>query len=356
MSDRSDLLQGLLRDVSRSFYLTLRVLPREIRDQMGLTYLLARAADSIADTDLLKPPDRLKTLSLLRDALVTGDGKRIGSIQATLNEIRSHKFVTETSAEEVLLRRLPECFQLFCLLTSDDSARVVEVLKELIGGMELDIQRFPEDGSLHSLETFEELEQFTYSAAGCVGLFWTKMCCAHILGFQSWYVKLDQMRSLGVRFGKALQWTNVLRDLPRDLANGRCYLPAKDLRDVGLAPYHLKDPAVYPRLEGLYHHYLDHALAHYRAAWEYTLSIPSEVRRVRLACIWPLWIGLETMAALRGAMNPLDARYRIKVPRSRVYAIVVRSFLSAGSESMLDEHQKDLMHMALGTTGTARAK
>jgi len=356
MSDRSDLLRGLLKDVSRSFYLTLRVLPRPIRPQMGLAYLLARAADSIADTDLLAPAERIEKLRLFKQALLSRNPELIDSIQDSLDAMRGKKFVTESSAEEALLRRLPECFRMFLTMTSDDAARIVEVLKELIGGMELDLHRFPADGVLRSLETFDELEQYTYSAAGCVGLFWTRMCCAHLPAFQPWHVKMDHMQMLGVSFGKALQWTNVLRDLPRDLAQGRCYLPARDLRDAGVAPYQLRDATQYPRVEGLYHHYLNHTLEHYRAAWEYTISIPKEARRVRLACIWPIWIGLETLAALRVASNPLDARFRIKISRERVYGIMLRSFFTAGSETMLDEHQHWLVKAAQGVSSLVRTK
>ena len=49
-SDRERLLTDLLRGVSRAFYLTLRVLPRGLREPMGLAYLLARAADTIGRT------------------------------------------------------------------------------------------------------------------------------------------------------------------------------------------------------------------------------------------------------------------------------------------------------------------
>ena len=47
------LLRDVLKQVSRSFYLTLIVVPRCVRDQIGLSYLFARAADTIADTDLI---------------------------------------------------------------------------------------------------------------------------------------------------------------------------------------------------------------------------------------------------------------------------------------------------------------
>ena len=51
-AQRRNLLEGLLKGVSRSFYLTLRVLPANLRQPVGLAYLLARAADTIADTRL----------------------------------------------------------------------------------------------------------------------------------------------------------------------------------------------------------------------------------------------------------------------------------------------------------------
>ena len=59
----------LLRAVSRSFYLTLRVLPGAVRPQIGLAYLLARATDTIADTDALPVAQRLDALRLLQERI-----------------------------------------------------------------------------------------------------------------------------------------------------------------------------------------------------------------------------------------------------------------------------------------------
>ena len=64
-----ELLSGLLRDVSRSFYLTLRVLPGKVRAPIGLAYLLARTTDTIADTELVAPEQRLEALQALRERI-----------------------------------------------------------------------------------------------------------------------------------------------------------------------------------------------------------------------------------------------------------------------------------------------
>ena len=68
--DRRRLLGPVLRDVSRAFYLTLRILPPAMREPVGLAYLLARAADTLADTSLLPQETRLPALRAFRE-LVT---------------------------------------------------------------------------------------------------------------------------------------------------------------------------------------------------------------------------------------------------------------------------------------------
>src|SRR5438270_1498303 len=61
------LLCTVLRSVARSFYLTLAVLPSDVRAQVGVAYLLARGADTSADTDLIERPLRLQSLTRFRD-------------------------------------------------------------------------------------------------------------------------------------------------------------------------------------------------------------------------------------------------------------------------------------------------
>src|SRR5271156_5570778 len=63
-------LNQLLRATSRSFYLTLRVLPCAIRPQIGLAYLLARTTDTIADTELVSLVQRLDALQKLREQIL----------------------------------------------------------------------------------------------------------------------------------------------------------------------------------------------------------------------------------------------------------------------------------------------
>jgi len=311
-------LNRLLKGVSRSFYLTLRVLPRSIRPQIGLAYLLARTGDTMADTELLSAEARLAALESLR-ARILGQS----TAPLSFGEIARHQ---GTLPERSLLDKGEHVLGLLKVLAAPDLQRVRQVLEIIIGGQELDLRRFA-DASLErisALRTDEELNDYTYRVAGCVGEFWTKMCRAHLFP----RAQLDEALLIanGVRFGKGLQLTNILRDLPVDLRQGRCYLPSQALLACGLQPQDLLRPENEARLRPLYDAWLDRAAAHLRAGAAYTNALPRSCVRVRLACAWPILLGFETLKLLRAA-KVLEAQNRIKASRSRVRTLMVRSIV-----------------------------
>ncbi len=307
----NSLLTDLLRDVSRSFYLTLRVLPREIRPQISLAYLLARASDTIADTQAVARTERVE---LLREFLA-GATRRI--VPGT----------ADTPAEKLLLERLDDCFALLASFSEEDQRLIRALHQTIIQGQIFDLETFPggTERELVALASDEELDRYTYMVAGCVGEFWTKICVAHLAALKQWDV--ERMCALGVRFGKGLQLVNILRDMPRDLRIGRCYLPVS-------GPQALLDPNNFARIEPQYSRWLDTAVDHLDAGWEYTMQIPSSLKRLRLACVWPIWIGLKTIGRLRQA-NPLDPARRIKVSRGEVYRLMASSGARAWSNAAL---------------------
>jgi farnesyl-diphosphate farnesyltransferase len=309
-------LQNLLRETSRSFYLTMRVLPAAIRSQIGLAYLLARAADTIADTGLVPVASRLSSLAAFRDRILAKSPTPLDLSSLAQNQA--------TPAERALLQQCEQAVQVLDSMADEDRRRVREVLTIIISGQELDLQRFaPSDPpQLAALETDAELDDYTWRVAGCVGEFWTHLCRAHLFPKAS----LDDAALLrdGLRFGKGLQLVNILRDIPADLRNGRCYIPRQSLAAAGLVPADLLSAANEPRFRSLYNSYLDLATAHLQAGWHYTLALPRAQLRLRLACAWPVLLGARTLRQLR-AGNVLDANHRIKVPRVEFRSIVMRS-------------------------------
>jgi farnesyl-diphosphate farnesyltransferase len=227
-------------------------------------------------------------------------------------------------AEAVLLQRIEEAVGLINDVGSEDRRLIREVLEVITSGQELDLQRFGGATSMVALSKAEELDDYTYRVAGCVGEFWTKICRAHL--FPDAELNEEKLLRDGVRFGKGLQLVNILRDLPKDLRQHRCYLPSSDLAACGLSPSDLLDSANEPKLRPLYNRYLDMAAAHLAAGWDYTNTLPWSCVRVRLACAWPVLIGVQTLARLRSG-NVLDASQRIKVSRADVRGIILRSLL-----------------------------
>ena len=92
---RSRLLKDVLKGVSRSFYLTLRILPKPLREPIGLAYLLARTADTIADRR--QAGARLEALVAFR-AQVAGPAD-----SGVLEDITSNSLDSESSPEEQAL-------------------------------------------------------------------------------------------------------------------------------------------------------------------------------------------------------------------------------------------------------------
>jgi len=314
-----ELTSALLKSVSRSFYLSLAVLPASVRPPIGLAYLLARAADTIADTRLIERRARITHLDALRAEIEEAGAGRLAAIVDAVAGSQS------LPAERQLLERLPECLAAYRGLPPADRRRVRSVVETLIDGMTMDLATFPgeDENKLTALETQTDLDRYTYLVAGCVGEFWTDVHAAHRPRLARWDV--PEMRRLGVRFGKALQLTNVLRDVPRDLRQGRCYLPREGLARLGLSPADLLVPAAAPVARPLLVELLGTALAHYEAGWRYTFAIPLAEPRLRLACVWPLAIGLQTLGLIARSPNWLDPAVTLKVSRARVYGLIARS-------------------------------
>jgi farnesyl-diphosphate farnesyltransferase len=303
---------------SRSFYLTLRVLPEAVRLQVGLAYLLARTADTIADVGILSVSERLDALKKLRERIFAHNDVPLdfdGLAQRQCSE-----------AEILLLEKSEYSLAVLNKIGDSDQKLIREVLGTIISGQELDLRRFAgaSNGKINALKTAAELDDYTYRVAGCVGEFWTKICRSRLFPD----VPLDEKQFIanGICFGKGLQLVNILRDLPADLKNGRCYLPMDKLEPLHLLPETLLSPTNEEKFLPLFHDYLDQAESYLAAGWRYTNTLPFGQFRLRLACAWPILIGLQTIEKLRAA-NVIQLQQRVKVSRREVRQIIFCSLV-----------------------------
>ncbi len=326
-TSRAFLLGPLLKGVSRSFYLTLAVLPRGMRDPIGLAYLLARAADTIADTSLIAPGERSAMLASLR-AQINGTA---GAQPLNLDAAAQHSHADE----KVLLESIGPALDVLAQLSASDRAAVRGIVATLMDGMAFDLDTFPDEqsGRIVALREYAELDRYTYLVAGCVGEFWTAMTYAHLPGTLT--VPPAIMSARGIRFGKALQLVNVLRDCGKDLRIGRCYFPSTLLDRYELTPSELLLGGNSVRARPLQHELVRHALVHFREALDYTLAIPALSMRLRLACVWPIVIGLKTLLLLVQNDRWLDPQHVSKITRNDVYRVIAASLPAVVSDTLV---------------------
>ena len=322
-------LTELLKSVSRAFYLSMRVLPSAMREPFSIAYLLARAADTIADSAPVSSEHRLAHLHKFRNILA---GET--DVAAATELARALANLQSNEGEKELLTSLPALFALLDGMENADAEPTRAVVLTLTSGMLFDLTTFhsKDSGMVTALQTPKQMDDYCYLVAGCVGEFWTTMSIARNASMARW--DEQTMSSLGVRFGKVLQMTNILRDVPKDLRIGRCYLPQSELDRAGLRAEDLLNLANTQKARPLLVWGIRRTLDHFSAAERYILAIPRRNLRLRLAALWPVLIGLKTLTMLAASDDWLNPESRIKIPRRAVYGIIALSLLCGRSNAL----------------------
>ena len=359
-------LRQLLSAVSRSFYLSMRFLPREMRPGVAVGYLLARATDTVADTVDMDCRERLALLRMM-GATVAGDASREAAASCfgrlgILSTVQTHR------GEAELLARFPECLALLEALSPREQMLVRQVLSTIVEGQAWDLEYFearssvscpeqlehytymvagcvgefwtrlgllalgsgfstqPEDqllrwgrhygmGQAWDLEYFEarssvscpeQLEHYTYMVAGCVGEFWTRLGLLALgSGFST--QPEDQLLRWGRHYGMGLQLVNILRDREEDLSRGRSYLPTPDVQP-----------------------WLDRAERWLKEGVFYAESLRNG--RLRFSTVLPAWLGLDTLELLQRQEQPGTGK--VKITRGNVYSRMWKAFLFSWKEAL----------------------
>lgn len=286
-----ELTGGLLRDVSRSFYLTISWLPVEMRPAVAVAYLLARATDTVADSGAAPVSRRVAALEQMQRAICSAGA----AAPAELAELLRTGFAPQKQAEAELLARFSEALAALQSLPPAQAELVRHVLDTIVQGQLWDLSFFEE--RLEVLSD-EQTRLYTYRVAGCVGRFWTKLgLCTLGEGFCD-PAAAEDLEEAGVRYGCGLQLVNILRDLDEDMLRGRRYL--------------CSDPLVWR----------ERAERYLRDGVEYSRRLRSW--RLRFASMLPALLGLKTLKALRRA-KPGE---RVKISRASVYVSMLRAAFS----------------------------
>ena len=305
-------LDSILKGTSRSFYLSLKELPRAIRPQVSLLYMLARTSDTIADSEGGEPKELMEALESYDDFTQgrSSDAPALSSLS---------RFQTNKN-EGLLLKNVDTVVSRIEGFSGSDQEAIRTCLGIIISGQILDLNRFSLNAKdISCIEKNDELDDYAYRVAGSVGEFWTRMSLAHLFKLDS--EKESELFENAVKFGKSLQMINILRDIPADLALGRCYIPRKSLEEHKLSPQDLLDKSKMDSFRPLYEEYLDLTSEYLKSAIQYIEMIPHSQFRLRGSCMLPVIIGKRTISLLRGR-NVLDRKDRIKIDRSEIKDVV----------------------------------
>lgn len=216
--------------------------------------------------------------------------------------------------EAELLRQHADVMEALFSLDEGEADLVREVVGIIIGGQKLDLERFGNASAERVVALPDEaaLNDYTWRVAGCVGVFWTKL---GYLTMSEGFSRQPQEELLAhaVEYGKGLQLVNILRDLPKDLRNRRCYLPVNEPGDRAEL---MKE---FERWREVAQGKINHGFAY---------SEKLRGKRLRLSSKLPAMIAQETLQGLEGiSFEKLEEGY--KVPRKRVYLMILGGFLSA---------------------------
>jgi farnesyl-diphosphate farnesyltransferase len=314
----------ILRSVSRSFYLSIRFLPAQLRGPIALAYLLARTTDTVADTTRIPGTVRMETLKMLADGT---QGK--ASRELVINQVASLVPLQQNAAERTLLDSLPDCLEWLEQTGRADRDDIRAVLEKITHGQMLDLHRFDNPAKVRALQTAADLDEYTYLVAGCVGEFWTRLCFRHLRDFAS--LIQDEMLALGRRYGMGLQLINVLRDAGTDLRAGRCYFPEDELGALGLTAAQILSES--DRFQPIYQRWMEKAQDGLECGMQYSCAIRN--RRVRAATVLPALIGARTLALLRKA-GASALHQKTKVPRREVRAMILSLAIHFASRAKID--------------------
>ena len=313
-----------LKEVSRTFYLSIQALPKDLHIYVGHSYLICRLLDTLEDAYDITVETKIKALD-----------KAISCITSVDNFDKADdifKHLAETSDikpyEKILLKNSFKIFE--CVDTFPEKVQTI-VRKwtiEMAEGMKK--YSFGSDKSKVQLASKDELEDYTYYVAGTVGELLSQLFTLNHFKVPEASKKIMFQNSIA--FGKALQYVNIIKDSREDFEEDRCFIPADLLekRSISLDEFFKNDrkediKAIYIELIERAEKYLDDAI-------EYINIVPKRLWKIRLFCIWPVAMAYAT---LNGVKNDLDefieTNKTYKISRKTVKSIVKKGYFASFS-------------------------
>lgn len=313
-----DILQG----VSRTFALTIPVLPPALCRAVGNAYLLCRIADTIEDDAGLDLAAKQRYSDWFLGT-VLGEREAVAFAAELAPRLAPHA----TAAERELIANTPRVIRITRDLAPDQIAALARCVRVMSDGM----VHYQGQETLDGLPDQRAMDRYCYYVAGVVGEMLTALFCHHCPELEP---QRERLMKLGISFGQGLQMTNILKDIWEDRARGACWLPrsAFEARGIRLSTLTAGDggEAFAEGLRGL----VGIAHGHLRNALDYTLAIPARERGLRKFCLWALGMAVLTLRRI-DARPHFRSGQEVKISRRSVKLTLASTTLAAGSDAAL---------------------
>jgi farnesyl-diphosphate farnesyltransferase len=327
--------EKMLLVVSRTFALNINVLSGKLRQSVLFAYLYLRIADTLEDDVELPPDEKCRLLSLF--SAIFEDGADVQARLAGFETALPADWKTSEDPNRELCARAGWVVPLLWELPRKFVRPVCAVVVEMCGGMFRSVKR--QEAALAagwlSLNTVAELEEYCYFVAGIVGKMLTDVFAADCrLIFEK---RRQMMKKLDVSFGLALQLVNIIKDAREDSERKVCFVPEELCVKHGFA--HSRDMFAEGASEtdraAVMRELCVHAWKHLEDAIRYTIEIPRVYPRLRLFCLWPLFMAAENLVVFGDCSKLFDAGKKAKITRGDVKRITRSTLLHFYSDGWI---------------------
>ena len=292
--------KAILGSVSRTFALTIPLLPPMIEKVVGNTYLLCRIVDTIEDAEDLSPETKQNLSQLFLDAVL----ERVpveSFVEPCLKALDHYGNQDELD----LIAHTPTVLRILHTCSQDDQAAVSRCVSIMSEGMSY----FHGKQTQAGLKDLREFEKYCYVVAGVVGELLTTIFSNHSSAFAKNIKGPDE---LALAFGQALQMTNILKDSPEDHARGVSWKPAdisqKELLKIS-----------YQKLQD---------------SLSYILLIPKEELGMRRFCFLAFGLAVMTLSKI-AKRKEFSNQDEVKLSRKTVMAFYAFTQFAVKSDALM---------------------
>jgi len=335
-------VQFILNKVSRTFALNISILPAKLQHRVLLSYLFCRMADTLEDDKVLLTSEKIRLLKQFKSIFVGGSGQmsRLDSLIAELPDYWNDS----KEWNHLLTYHSKIVFELYLKLPPTQIKIIAKWVSEMCEGMgEFAARENREDTNL-VIPDMRELDRYCYYVAGTVG----NLLCDLFYKHSRLITKKskEKLEKLSVSFGLGLQLTNILKDVVEDLERNVVFIPQSLLVKHNLTAANFKLAENRDSARALTQTLLEKARDHLKDAVEYTCLLPRLEPRIRLFCLWPLFMAVDTLILISKTNHVYNTEKKIKINRANIKKILKETTLICFSNFLIKKKFKQrLLHL-----------